>query len=195
MNLVVGMTGATGVVLGIRLLEVLSKHPEVQTHLVMSKWAKKMVEMEGDVSLGRVRGLAKHWYDNEDLMAPITSGTFPTGGMVIIPCSTNTLAAVANGLSNDLITRAASVTLKEGRRLVLVVRETPLSAIHLRNMLRIARAGATVLPPVLTFYYKPKTIDDIVDHIVGRVLEVFEIEHDLYPRWVGPGGSPPRDGH
>lgn len=182
-HLVVGMTGATGVVLGIRLLEELKRHQEIHTHLIMSGWARKVIEIEKAMPLEKVRDLADYHYEDDDLAAPLTSGSFLTEGMVIVPCTADALADVANGYSKDLISRAAAVTLKERRKLVLVVRETPLSIIHLENMLKAARAGAVILPPVLTFYHKPSTIDDVADYVVGKILDLFGIEHKLFRRW------------
>ncbi|MFQ6084998.1 MAG: UbiX family flavin prenyltransferase [Candidatus Bathyarchaeia archaeon] len=179
----VAITGASGVRLGIALLKELSKHNNIHTHLIVSEWATKILESEEGISVKELVDLAEHHYENGNLMAPVASGTFITNGMVIIPCSTGTLAAIANGIANDLITRAASVTLKEKRKLVLVVRETPLSPIHIENMLRVSRGGAIILPPVLTFHQKPETIDDLVRFVVGKTLDVFQIEHHLFRRW------------
>lgn len=185
-RLVVGMTGASMPQLGIRLLEVLQQS-EIETHLVISRGARRVIPLEASrKTVGEILSLATFTHSPEDLAAPIASGSFLTKGMVVIPCSMNTLAKIANGLSSDLISRAADVSLKESRRVVLVPRESPLHLGHLRNMTNVAEMGAKIVPPVLGSYYQPKTIDDIVDHIVGRVLDQFHIEHALSNRWDGP---------
>jgi 4-hydroxy-3-polyprenylbenzoate decarboxylase len=189
--LVVGMTGATGAIYGIRLLEVL-RDTRVQTHLVMSEWAEKTVIAETDRKPDEVRALADHVYDDRDLSAPLSTGSFLTAGMIIAPCSMKSLAAIANGISEGLIHRAADVTIKEGRKLLLLVRESPLSVIHLENMLKVARAGALVVPPVPAFYARPRTLDEMVDHTVGRVLDHFGIQHDLVRRWGEKRTAPVR---
>jgi len=189
MNLIVAITGATGVVLGTRLLEILGDLDDVKSYLILSEWGARLIESEVGASIAEVSKMADFMYDNDDLEAPVSSGSFSIDGMVIIPCTMDTMASIALGFSNDLISRAASVTLKEGRKLVLVVRETPLSPIHLRNMMTLSQAGAVILPPVLTFYHNPKGIDDLVDHIVGRVFEQFQIDHDLYSRWGSKEGG------
>ena len=181
-RLVVGMTGATGSILGIRLLEALASLG-TETHLVISEWAARTIAIETAYSLAEVRSLASTYYLESNQAAPISSGSFPADGMVIIPCSMNTLAAVAHGQCDKLIPRAADVTLKEGRRLVIVAREMPLSTIHLRNMLALSKVGACLMPPVPAFYNHPQTIDDIVRHIVARVLDQFRIDNDLTVRW------------
>ncbi len=176
------MTGATGVIYGIRLLEVLRDTP-VETHLVMSHWARRTVIAETDHNPDAVLGLADRVYDEDDLGAPLTSGSFLTDGMIIAPCSMKSLAAIANGISENLVHRAADVTLKEGRTLLLLARESPLSVIHLENMLRVARAGAMVVPPVPAFYARPRSLEEMVDHTVGRVLDHFDVEVDMVRRW------------
>jgi len=183
--LVIGITGASGAVYGIRMLEVL-KEAGVETHLVVSKWAEETIKLETARTISEVRKLATHWYDESDLAAPISSGSLKSLGMVVVPCSVRTLSSIANGFSHNLIARAADVTLKERRRLVLVVRETPLSSIHLENMLRVTRAGAIVMPPNPAFYMKPASLDDLVDCFVGRVLDLFGVEHGLRCRWQAP---------
>jgi 4-hydroxy-3-polyprenylbenzoate decarboxylase len=182
---VIGMTGATGVVYGIRLLEALRDSP-VETHLVMSTWAKRTLVAETDRRPDDVQGLATHWYDEDDLSAPIATGSFIVDGMAVVPCSMRSLAAIANGVSQNLIHRAADVAIKEGHRLVLVVRESPLSVIHLENLLRVARAGAMVVPPVPAFYAKLRSLDEMIDHTVGRLLDHLGVEHDLIRRWGEP---------
>ena len=184
MRLVVGISGATGVIMGLRLLEVL-KEIGVETHTVMTRAAERILREEHGLDRRAVLELSTRLYEIDDLLAPIASGSFRVDGMVVIPCSMKTLSNIAHGHADNLLLRAADVTLKEGRRLVLVVRETPLSIIHLQNMLRVARAGAVILPPVLAFYHKPKSVDDLIDYVVGRVLDVLGIEHSLYIRWGG----------
>ena len=199
-RLVVAITGATGSIYGIRLLQVLRGYPDLETHLIISRPGKRTIVEETDVSVPEVEALATHRYDNGDIGAAIASGSFHTAGMVIAPCSIKTAAAVAACHSDNLIARAADVTLKEGRKLLLLVRESPLSAIHLENMLAVARAGALIVPPVPAFYARPRTIDELVDHTVGRVLDHFDVPHDLVRRWgerrapgwvprVEPGGA------
>ncbi len=183
-RIVVGMTGATGAALGIRLLEVL-REQEVETHLIVSKWAHQTLAHETSRSLEEVRRLAAVSYAPGDMAAPVSSGSFRTDGMIVAPCSVSSLAAIAQGVSTHLIHRAADVTLKEQRRLVLVVRETPLSEIHLRNMLRLRRMGAVILPPMPAFYNRPKTVDALIDHLVGRMLDQIGIDTELAPRWAG----------
>ncbi|WP_275309885.1 UbiX family flavin prenyltransferase [Streptomyces yunnanensis] len=186
MRLIVGMTGATGAVLGIRLLQQLREQPDVETHLVMSRWAKPTIAMETGWTSRDVAALADVTHGADDQTASISSGSFRTDGMVILPCSAKTLAAIRAGYGSDLIARAADVVLKEGRRLVLGVRETPLSTIHLENMLAMSRMGATILPPMPAFYNKPETIDDLVDHIVARVMDQFDLDSERAVRWEGP---------
>jgi 4-hydroxy-3-polyprenylbenzoate decarboxylase len=181
-RLVVGMSGASGVILGIRLLEYLQQN-QVETHLVLSPAARLTIAKETDWQVNDVTSLATHSYKYPDIGARIASGSFPTLGMVVIPCSIKTLSAIANSYSADLLTRAADVTLKEGRRLVLVVREAPLHYGHLRLMALATRAGAVIYPPVPAFYPHPQSVDDITDQIVGRVLKRLGIENDLYLRW------------
>jgi 4-hydroxy-3-polyprenylbenzoate decarboxylase len=186
MRLIVGITGATGAVLGIRLLQELRDHPDVETHLVLSRWAKATIELETTWSARDVMALADVAHGPEDQAASVSSGSFRTDGMVVLPCSVKTLAAIRIGYGGDLIARAADVTLKERRRLVLGVRETPLSVIHLDNMLALARMGVTILPPVPAFYNHPGSVDDVVDHVVARTLDQFGLDNDRTPRWEGP---------
>lgn len=185
MVLLVGMSGGSGAVYGVRLLEVL-KQLKMEAHLIVSTAAKETLAIETSHKLGYVESLASRVYRFNDITAPPASGTFHTRGMVIIPCSMKTLAGVASGYSDNLLLRAAEVTLKERRPLVVVPRETPLTTIHIENMLRVAQAGAIVLPAMPGFYGRPGTIDELVDHVVGKVLDVLNIEHDLYRRWNGP---------
>jgi len=181
-RLVVGITGATGAVYGIRLLEFLSKS-DVETHLVVSRSAEKTIRMETHWTLEEVKALATVTYNMEDVGADISSGSFQTEGMVVIPCSIKSLSAIANSYNENLLIRTADVALKERRKLVLVVRETPFHRGHLSLMMNVADAGAVILPPIPAFYFLPKTIDDLVNHTVGRVLDIFEIDHHLFNRW------------
>ncbi len=183
-RLIVGMTGSTGAVFGIRLLEAL-KHAEVESHLIISKWAQRTIEHETRHTVEQVRALATVVHSQGDMGASISSGSFITEGMVVIPCSVRTLGGIANGYGEHLVHRAADVILKERRRLVLVVRETPLSEIHLENMLKLARMGVVMLPPMPAFYNHPQTVEDIVDHIVFRVLDQFGIAAPFAKRWDG----------
>ena len=182
MKLIIGITGSTGVIYGIRLLETLKKL-NVETHLIMSEWATKCLGMETEYSPDQVKSLANTVSDDHNMAASISSGTHKIDGMIVAPCSMKTLSSIANGYDETLVARSAAVTIKEGRKLVLMVRETPLSAINLENMLKLARLGIVILPPVTEFYTKPKSIDDIVNHGVGKCLDQFDLEHDLYPRW------------
>ncbi|OBH15556.1 UbiX family flavin prenyltransferase [Mycolicibacter terrae] len=182
MRVVVAMTGATGAVLGIGVLEALARLG-VETHLVLSEWARATIKLETDVSVGEVRALATHAYGARDLAAAISSGSFRTDGMVVCPCSMKTLSAIRIGFSDNLITRAADVTLKERRRLVLVTREAPLSEIHLENMQYLARAGAVIFPPTVAYYARPRSVQEVTDYVVGRVIDQLGIEHSLINRW------------
>lgn len=182
-RLVVAITGATGVIYGIRLLEVLRGYPEVETHLVISRPGKRTIVEETDWSVADVEALASCRYDNHDIGAAIASGTFRTAGMVVAPCSIKTAAAVAACHSDNLIARAADVTLKEGRPLILLVRETPLHAGHLRMMLALAEMGAVVLPPMPAFYHRPRDLDDVVNHTVARVLDRLGLPQTLVREW------------
>ncbi len=187
MKLTIGISGATGVIYGIRLLEVLRGHPDVETHLVMSNPAKQTIVLETNYKVEEVEALAHKVHSFHDLAAPIASGSFRADGMVVIPCSMKTLSAIANSYNDNLLVRAADVTLKERRRLVLVARETPLHLGHLRLMERVVETGAILVPPMPAFYNKPETIDDIVNQTVGRVLDLLGITHEgLFRRWQGP---------
>ncbi|HEV2688769.1 MAG TPA: UbiX family flavin prenyltransferase [Bryobacteraceae bacterium] len=183
-RLIVGMTGATGGIFGVRLLQALQGSP-VETHLVLSKWAVRTLVHETEYSVEEVQQMASCTYRADDQGAKISSGSFVTKGMVVCPCSVRTLAAIAQGNGEHLIHRAADVILKERRKLVLVVREAPLSDIHLENMLKLSRMGVTILPPVPAFYNHPRSIDDVVNHIVMRILDQFDIHVDLMNRWDG----------
>lgn len=182
-RLIVGISGASGVIYGIRLLEVLRSNPEIETHLILSPAARITIVQETDYTVRQVIELADVVHAFHDVGAAIASGSFRTMGMVIIPCSIKTLGAIVSGYTADLMSRAADVTLKEGRPLVLVVRETPLHIGHLDLMRRAARMGAVIMPPVPAFYGRPRTIQDLIDQTVGRVLLRLGIENDLYARW------------
>ena len=182
MKLIIGITGSTGVIYGIRMLETLKKL-DVETHLIMSEWGEKCISMETEYSPEYVKSLANTTSDSKNMAASVSSGTHRINGMIVAPCRMKTLAAIANGYDDTLVARSAGVTIKEGRKLILMARETPLSAIHLENMLKLSRLGVVILPPVTEFYTNPKTIDDIVNHGVGKCLDQFDIDHDLYPRW------------
>jgi 4-hydroxy-3-polyprenylbenzoate decarboxylase len=184
-RLIVGISGATGAVYGIRLLEVLSES-DVETHLVITEAAQKTILMETDWKVEDVKSLAKVAYDIKNLGGDISSGSFLSEGMVIIPCSIKSLSGIANSFNENLLIRAADVMLKERKRLVLVVRETPLHLGHIELMLQASRMGAILLPPVPAFYFHPRTIDDLVNHTVGKVLDIFHINHDLFERWGSP---------
>ncbi len=164
------------------MLETLKKL-DVETHLIMSEWAEKCISMETEYTPDYVKSLATNTSDEKNMASSVSSGTHRVDGMIIAPFSMKTLSAIANGYDETLIARAAGVTIKESRKLILMARETPFSAIHLENMLKLSRLGVVILPPVTEFYTKPKSIDDIVNHGVGKCLDQFNIEHDLYPRW------------
>lgn len=182
LRLVVGISGASGVIYGLRTLEILHSL-KIETHVVLSQWGEKNIEIETDKTIEYVRSLATALYGNDSLAAPISSGSFLHSGMVIVPCSMKTLASIANGYDETLISRAAGVTLKESRLLVVVPRETPLSRIHLQNMLKLAEAGAVILPAMPGFYHKPTSLQDMVDHLVGKIIDQFDIRNNLSSRW------------
>lgn len=183
-RIVLAITGATGTQIGVRLLEIL-KELGVETHLVMSKWGIATLKYETDYQVDYVTSLATKTYSARDVTAPISSGSFVHDGMIVAPCSMKSLSAIRTGFTEDLIVRAADVSLKERRKLLLVARETPLSDIHLDNMLYLLRMGVTIFPPVPAFYTKPKTIDDIVEQTCGRILDNFGINIDTFERWDG----------
>src|ERR1700753_4192271 len=182
-RLVVGVTGSSAPQLAITFLREARELPEAEVHLVVSRGAEKSIELETGLQRPEVEALGDYVYQPEDLAASISSGSFPVDGLVIIPCSMNSTDSAAAGISDNLIARAADVTLKERRRLVLVTRETPLSLIHIRNMETVTLAGATVFPPVVGFYHRPKEIADIIAQIVGKVLDQFAIPNQLFTRW------------
>ncbi|MDE0679371.1 MAG: UbiX family flavin prenyltransferase [Gammaproteobacteria bacterium] len=187
MRLIIGISGASGVIYGIRLLEALREAPEVETHLIISNGGKVNIALETGWKVRDVEALADVVYSDSDVAATIASGSFATGGMIVAPCSMKTLGAIVNSYAANLLVRAADVTLKEGRKLVLAPRETPLHAGHLRLMHEAARMGAVVAPPVPGFYAKPASVEDIVNHTVGRLMDLFGLETDLVRRW--PGGK------
>jgi 4-hydroxy-3-polyprenylbenzoate decarboxylase len=181
-RIVLAITGASGVIIGIRLLEVL-RDIGVETHLVTTEWAERTIRIETDYSMEQVRDLAAHVYKADNQAARISSGSFATDGMIVAPCSMHTLALLANGLADSLPARAFDVAMKERRKCVIVPRETPFSTMHLRHLLTLSELGVTVVPPVPGFYSKPTSIEEIVDHIVARVLDQFGFETDLASRW------------
>jgi 4-hydroxy-3-polyprenylbenzoate decarboxylase len=184
MRIIVGITGATGTVFGIRTLQVLKDYG-VETHLVVSKWGARTLVHETPYTIDYAKSLASATYTDSDQGAPISSGSFVTDGMIVAPCSARTLGAIANGLGDNLVHRAADVVLKERRKLVLMVRETPLNDIHLENMLKLSRMGVVIVPPLPAFYNHPQSVDDIVGHIVMRALDQFGLHTDVTARWDG----------
>lgn len=185
MRLIIGMTGATGAPLGVRLLEELHEQPEVETHLVLSRWARTTIELETGYSAREVGKLADVVHGSGHQGASISSGSFRTDGMVVVPCSMKTLAGIRTGFADGLVGRAADVVLKERRKLVVVPRETPLSEIHLENMLALSRMGAVMVPPMPAFYNNPSSVGDVVDHVVARVLDQFGLPAPAARRWNG----------
>lgn len=187
-RIIVGISGSSGIIYGIRFLEVLRDVPEIETHLVMSGAAKRTMALETDYTPAAVEAMADHLYRPKDIAAAISSGSYKTDGMVVAPCSMKTLSGIAHSYADNLLLRAADVTLKDRRTLVLVAREAPLHLGHLRLMAQATEMGAVVMPPVPAFYHRPKTIQDIVDHTVNRVLDLLGIElaNDLVERWQGP---------
>jgi flavin prenyltransferase len=188
MRLVVGITGASGTIYGVRLLEVLGQQG-VETHLIMSEAARRVAELETGYAVEQIEALAGCVHRNSEIDAPVASGSFRTMGMIVAPCSIKSLSAIANSYNDSLLARAADVVLKERRKLVLVVRETPLHLGHLRLMAQATEYGAVILPPMPAFYHQPQTIADLVDQTVGKVLDQFGFDHDLYRRWQGGSGS------
>jgi len=184
MRVVVGITGATGTILGVRMLQIL-KDAGIETHLVLSKWGVRTLLHETPHTADYVKSLATVAYSDSDQGASISSGSFVTDGMIIAPCSVRTLAAIASGHGDNLVHRAADVVLKERRKLVLMVREAPLSDIHLENMLKLSRMGVVITPPVPAFYNNPQNLDDVINHIVMRALDAFGIHIDVTSRWAG----------
>jgi flavin prenyltransferase len=190
MRIIIGISGSTGAIYGVRLLEVLHTLPDMEVHLVMSEGAKTTITYETEYRLEDIFQWAHTVHDPRNVGASIASGTFITNGMIVAPCSMKTLSSIANSYNDNLLTRAADVCLKERRRLVLLVRETPLHLGHLRLMTQVTEAGGIILPPVPGFYQKPTTMLDLVDHSLGKALDLFGIEHHLYPRWNGLAENP-----
>lgn len=185
MKIVIGVTGATGTIYAVHLLKALKDTAQAEIHLIMSDWAKKNLAIETEYSLKDVENLASVVYDNQNLGAPISSGSFLTDGMIILPCSMKTLSSIAQGYDENLITRTASVMLKEGRKLVLSPRESPLSPIHLENMLKLSRLGVRIVPPMPAFYSHPQSVEDIINHHVMKILDQFGIDFVQAKRWKG----------
>ena len=185
MRLIVAISGASGAVYGIRALQVLHDL-RVETHLVLTSAALETVRLETDYKKAEIEKLATETHRVDDITSKLASGSFRTDGMLVIPCSMKTLAGIASGYSDNLLLRAADVTMKERRRLVLVVRESPLSLIHIENMATVTRAGAVVLPAMPAFYHRPKTVNELVDQVVGKALDLLGVEHQLSRRWLGP---------
>ncbi|MFC1872986.1 UbiX family flavin prenyltransferase [Chloroflexota bacterium] len=185
MRLILGITGTTGVIYGIRLLEVLSGLKNVETHLIISRSGELNIGYETTRKVAEIKAMASYVYDPADIGAAIASGSFKTDGMVIAPCTIKTMSAVAASYNENLLVRAADVCLKERRKLILMVRETPLHLGHLRTMTQLSEMGAVIMPPMPAFYHKPQTIQDIVDHSIGKVFDMLGIEKDLFTRWSG----------
>jgi len=183
MRIVVGVSGSSGQIYAFRLMQVLAADPEVETHLIVTGGARTCIEQETDFAVADLEAMADCVYDESDMAARISSGSFKTEGMIVIPCSMKTASAIANSYADNLLSRAADVVLKERRKLVVVPRETPLHSGHLRNLLQLSDLGAVILPPVPAFYHRPRTLDDVIDHTVGKVLDQFGIEHQLFRRW------------
>ena len=183
MNIIVAITGSTGVIYGIRLLEAI-KETKHKSHLIISPWGEKNVIIETSYTIKKVKSLADYNYDYYNLGALIASGSYLNDAMVVIPCSMKTLSAIASGYTDNLINRAIDVTLKEKRKLIIVPRETPLNIIHLQNMITVAKAGGIILPPIPAFYYKPKSVDDIINHTIGKILDQLNIKNNFF-RWRG----------
>ena len=182
-RIVVGISGATGAIYGVSLLEYLRQLPEIEIHLIVSRWAEDTIKLETGCTPQQVHSLADAWYPADALDAAVSSGSFTTGGMIILPCSMKTLSAIASGYTGELLSRAADVTIKEGRTLVLCPRETPLNAIHLENMLKLSRIGVKIVPPMPSFYQNPTTIEDLVHYQVVRVLDQLNIHIEHSGRW------------
>ncbi|KAF4890174.1 Flavin prenyltransferase PAD1 [Colletotrichum fructicola] len=183
-RMIVALTGATGSILGIKTLIAL-RRLNIETHLIISKWADSTLKYETSYTATNIRALADHVYNNHDMAAPIASGSYRVDGMIVVPCSMKTLAAINSGLCDTLIARAADVIIKERRKLVLAARECPLSGIHLQNMLSLTQNGVIIFPPVPAFYHRPATIDEVVDHSVGRMLDLFDFDTQDFDRWDG----------
>ena len=187
-RIVIGISGASGVIYGVRILELL-RETDFETHLIISRAGRLNIEIETDYKPDAVEAMADFTYDHNDMAAPLASGSFLTGGMVVVPCTIKSLSAIANSYSENLLVRTADVTLKEKRKLVLVVRETPLHVGHLRLMTMAAEMGAHLLPPVPSFYHQPETIDDIINQTIGKIFDYLGINHGLFTRWGEEGKS------
>ena len=189
-RIIVGLSGASGIIYGIRLLQVLRDLPDVETHLIITRSAGITLRLENpEWEVASVTALADVVHREGDIAASIASGSFPVESMVVVPCSMKSLSAIAHGFSDNLLTRAADVILKERRRLILVARETPLHAVHLRNMLTVTEMGGIVLPPMPGFYHRPQSVAEIVDHVVGKIVDVLGFEQHLFPIWRGVSGE------
>ncbi len=182
-RIVVAISGATSSIYGIRLLEALRRYEDIEIHLIISHWAEENIKIETSYSVEEIWALAHHNYCNNEMGARISSGSFRVSGMVVIPCSMKTLSAISCGFTENLIARAADVMLKEHRSLIIVPRETPLNVIHLENMLKLARMGVSIMPPMPSFYHQPKSVDDLLNHFTGRVLDLLGIDHKMSGRW------------
>ena len=185
MVLIIGITGATGVIYGIRLLEALSTTEEIETHLIISEAGETNIKYETDWEMKNIKALADFTYAINDVGAKPASGSFKSDGMIVAPCTVKTMSALANSYTENLLIRAGDVSLKERRKLALLVRETPLHLGHIKNMERLTEMGAIICPPVPAFYHKPQAIEDIIDHTVGKMLDIFGIKHNLFQRWPG----------
>jgi 4-hydroxy-3-polyprenylbenzoate decarboxylase len=185
MRIIVGVSGASGAVLGKNMLAALKQHPQVETHLVMSEGSKLTEKLELNSSGDELSSLADFTHPIDDIAANIASGSFQTAGMIIIPCSMKTLAGIANGYSDNLLLRAADVCLKERRKVILVAREMPFSNLHLKNMLTVSEYGALIMPPMLTFYNSPETIDDMINHLIGKIMMQFDLDFENFRPWKG----------
>jgi len=184
-RIIIGITGASGVIYGVKILSLLKEKEEIESHLILSQAGKRNIEIETDYTVEEVAAMADVVYDEKNVAAAPASGSFLTDGMVVIPCTVKTLSGIANAYTENLLVRAADVTLKEKRKLVLVVRETPLHKGHLRLMMMAADMGAHILPPVPSFYHQPKTIDDIINQTIGKIFDYLGMEHTLFKRWDG----------
>jgi 4-hydroxy-3-polyprenylbenzoate decarboxylase len=189
-RIIVGMSGSSGVIYGVRTLMHLKRMPDVETHLVMSEGAMTTIKIETNYQIGEVKAMAGVVHQPDNLAASISSGSFPTEGMIVIPCSVKSLSAIAHSYADNLLARAADVVLKERRKLVLVVRETPLHKGHLELMMKASELGALILPPMPAFYHRPESIEDIIDHTIGKALDFFGLEHKLFDRWGEPKQRP-----
>lgn len=185
MRLIIGISGASGAVLGYHLLKALKAYPQCETHLVITKGAELTLQLETDLSLEEVKQMADVVHNNNNLAASISSGSFKTNGMIVIPCSMKTLSGIATGYGENLLTRAVDVCLKENRRVVLVPREIPFGKVHIRNLKEVSDLGCIIVPPVLTFYNTPQTLEDQINHIIGKILMQFGLDHEKFNPWTG----------